>query len=191
MQLFFTKNITQRLIKLNIAKRTASQPPSTSHIHHLPHHNLLCASNNIIHLPYPQHLIFCLQLFRHTLLYLHLFHKPVQHLIAFLINLMQIFIQLSFKQQLHIISMSELFQILTSHMSILSDIIICSPKTDIISSMFYFLKVIVFPAFASVKLYQFLKMIVQSDSTVYSFSGTYIFFDSNFLKRYSFFYIFH
>ena len=45
---------------------------------------------------------------------------------AFLINIMQIFIQLSFKQQLHIISMSELLQILTSHMSKLSDIIICS-----------------------------------------------------------------
>lgn len=26
-------------------------------IHHLPHHNLLRTSNNIIHLPYPQHLI--------------------------------------------------------------------------------------------------------------------------------------
>lgn len=35
MQLFFTKNVIQGLIKLNIAKRTASQPPSTSHIHHL------------------------------------------------------------------------------------------------------------------------------------------------------------
>ena len=53
----FIKNIIRRLIKLNIAKRTASQPPSTSHIHHLPHHNLLRASNNIIHLPHPQHLI--------------------------------------------------------------------------------------------------------------------------------------
>ena len=99
---------------------------TTLHIHQLPHHNLLRTSNNIIHLPYPQHLIFCLQLFLHTLFLLHLFHKPIHHLIAFLINIMQIFIQLSFKQQLHIISMFELFQILTSHMSKLSDIIICS-----------------------------------------------------------------
>ena len=126
MQLFFTKNIIQRLIKLNIAKRTASQPPSTSHIHHLPHHNLLRTSNNIIHLPHPHHLILCFQFLCHALLLLHLFHNPIQHLMAFLINIMQIFIQLSFKQQLHIISMSELLQILTSHMSKLSDIIICS-----------------------------------------------------------------
>ena len=62
--------------------------PSPSHIHHLPHHNLLRTSNNIIHLPHPKHLILRFQLLRHTLFLLHLFHNPVQHLIAFLVSLM-------------------------------------------------------------------------------------------------------
>ena len=73
-------------------------------MHQLPHHNLLRTSNNIIHLPYPKHLILRFHLLCHTLFLLQLLHKPIQHLIAFLINLMQIFIQLSFKQHLHIIS---------------------------------------------------------------------------------------
>ena len=121
---FFSQKIFNFTI-YHIAKRQPFYCPK-SHIHHLPHYNLLRTSNNIIHLPQPTSSDSPLSTPLSHLVFLHLLHKPVRHLIAFLINLMQIFIQLSFKQQLNIISMSELFQILTSHMSILSDIIICS-----------------------------------------------------------------
>lgn len=39
--------------------------PHPLHIHHLPHHNLLCTSNNIIHPPHPKHLILRFQLLCH------------------------------------------------------------------------------------------------------------------------------
>ena len=144
MQLFFIKNIIQKLIKFTAAKRTASQLPSLSPIHHLPHNNLLRTSNDIIHLPHPKHLILHFKLLCHTLFFLHIFvfkslvsmfgllchtlfflhllNKLLQHLIAFFVNLMQIFIQSSVEQQLHKIPMFELFQILTYYSYMLNNL---------------------------------------------------------------------
>jgi len=58
MQLFFAKNIIYKLIKFIAAKRQPRSCLSLLHIHHLAHHNLSCASNDIIHFPHPKHLIF-------------------------------------------------------------------------------------------------------------------------------------
>ena len=111
MQLFFIKNIPFfRFNNSSHIKKVASRLPSPSHIHHLPHHNLLYTSHNIIHPPHPQHLILRFQLLRHTLFLLHLLHKLIQHLMAFLINLMQIFIQLPTEQKLHIIPNRDILQ---------------------------------------------------------------------------------
>lgn len=41
-------------------------PTPQSHTLQLSYHNLLYTCHNIIHLPYPQYLIFCLQSLRHT-----------------------------------------------------------------------------------------------------------------------------
>lgn len=73
--------------------------------------NFFCSAPNIIHCPYPRHLVDCFKLFRYTLTLCHLLYQPRKHFLCLLINISKITVQLARCKQISVKDTLMLFDI--------------------------------------------------------------------------------
>ena len=62
-------------------------------------YNLRCTVADIVHLPHPQHLVFCFELFGHAITFCHLFYEPKKHILSLFIYIGKVSVQFAFCEQ--------------------------------------------------------------------------------------------